>query len=156
MSIVQAQKVAEALAGAAWDMLRLAAGYGPEGQAVLETLSGIARVDQRTASLPDALREARRALVAVMERSRAQTPPPAPTRQEPASNPNSVSLSTTTSHPPVPETKPVGTGKRAAPRSGGRRTTAARAIAELRGELDELAAREPNATIEISWRVVED
>lgn len=146
VSIMQAERVAAALAGAAWDMLRLAPGLGPEGEAVLDALRGAARVDQRTASLPDALADARRAVVSVMERGRT-TPPPSDT--------NSPSL-TRTSHPPLPDTQTRKNGGRTTPRSGDMRTTAARASGELRRALDELAAREPDATIEISWRVVED
>jgi hypothetical protein len=54
----------------------------------------------------------------------------------------------------VPSTHPV-TGRRAGRRSGEGRTTASRALAELRAELAELAAAEPDATVEFSWRVVE-
>ncbi|GAA3436934.1 hypothetical protein [Kutzneria kofuensis] len=156
VSIVQAQKVAAALAGAAWDMLRLASGYGPEGEAVLDTLRGVARVDQRTASLPDALDAARKAIVSVMERSRAAVHPPVPTPPKPKPDPGSVDLTTESSHPPVPDAPAKPAGRRSTRRSGGGRTTAAQAVAELHAELNELAATEPNATIEISWRVVED
>jgi hypothetical protein len=56
----------------------------------------------------------------------------------------------------VPSTHPSTDGvRRAGRRSGGGRTTASRALAELRAELDELAAAEPDVEIEISWRVVE-
>ncbi|HEY5834865.1 MAG TPA: phage resistance protein, partial [Streptomyces sp.] len=160
-SIKQAERVAAALATAAWDMLRLAPGYGPQGEAVLDALRGAARADQRTASLPDALKDARRAVVAVMEaRSRADAAAArAAAEPEPAAarpGPGSVDLSTPTSHPPVPETRPPRTAGGPVRRSGGGRTKASRAVAELRAELDELAAREPDATVEISWRVVED
>ncbi|MCQ4043243.1 phage resistance protein [Streptantibioticus rubrisoli] len=162
VSIVQAQAVASALANAAWDMLRLAPGYGPKGQAALDALRNAARADQRTANLPDALRDARRAVVAVMEErsrveahsvaeaSRAERPTPV------RPGPGSVDLTTPSSHPPVPEARTERTpGERRVRRSGGGRTKASRAIAELRAELEELAAREPDAVIEISWRVVE-
>ncbi len=39
--------------------------------------------------------------------------------------------------------------------SGGRRTTVRQAAADLQKELAQLAARHPEATIEISWKVVE-
>ncbi|WP_190817006.1 BREX-2 system ATPase PglY [Saccharopolyspora pogona] len=163
VSIVQAQKVAAALASAAWDMLRLADGYGAEGEAVLEALRGAAQVDQRTASLPDALQEARRAVIAVMERSRtaAASPVSAPVKPESApatpEPPNdAVSTATASDHPPAPaETHAKNTNSRT-PRSGGGRTTAARAVAELGATLSDLAAHEPEVTIEIHWRVVED
>ncbi|MFI6583523.1 phage resistance protein [Embleya sp. NPDC050493] len=167
VSIKQAQPVAAALANAAWDMLRLAPGYGPEGEAVLAALRGAAQVDQRTASLPDALLEARRSIVAVMGRSRAgndPTPhPPVHPHPPHPTDPGDVPLDTGSSHPPVPErydppapTPTPPSTDRPARRSGGTRTTAARAVAELQAELAALAEREPNATIELSWRVVED
>ncbi|MGP3922436.1 hypothetical protein [Streptomyces sp. 8N616] len=149
VSVKQAQQVAAALAGAAWDMLRLAAGYGPEGEAVLDALRGAARSDQRTASLPDALREARRGIVAVMERSRATstpvtqpTPPPGRSREVPSPrDPGSVDLTTESSHPPVPEAHTKPAGSRPARRSGGGRTRC--------------PARSPNSAPSWpSWRLV--
>ncbi len=155
-SVKQAQAVAAALATAAWDMLRLAPSYGPKGEAVLEELRGAARVDQRTRNLKDALQQARRSIVAVIEASQAaaadRRPAPPPVHP-PLATPDEVSLSGSTSRPPVPSSHPP--AARAARRSGGGRTTASRAIAELRAELAELTAAEPDATIEISWRVVE-
>ncbi|MFJ6769404.1 phage resistance protein [Kitasatospora sp. NPDC091257] len=153
-SIKQAEAVASALAGAAWDMLKLAPNYGPAGQAVLEELRGIAR--EVTTDLPQALKDARRAIVEVIDRSQAAVTPPPPvapvTPPEPAPGADDTDLNTRTSDPRVP-TEP--TARRPVRRSGGGRTTAARAIAELRADLEELAAREPNATVEISWKVVE-
>ncbi|MGR7001245.1 hypothetical protein ACU686_29615 [Yinghuangia aomiensis] len=170
-SIKQAGAVADALAKAAWDMLRLAPTYGAAGEAVLAELRGAARVDQRTSDLKEALAEARRGIVKVIERAQAaaaaaaaaskpagpepaaRTEPPTPT------SPNDVDLSTDSSHPPVPSshsTAETGTASRGSSRrSGGGRTKASRALAELHAELAELAASEPDATIEISWRVVE-
>lgn len=160
-SIAQAQKVAAALASAAWDMLRLASGYGPEGEAALDMLRSAARVDQRTSSLPEALQDARRAVVAVMERSRTNTTPaaapaPTPVTAKPVPDPNSVSPTTQTGRLSALETNTKKNGGRATPRSGAGRTTASQAVAELRTALAELASREPDATIEIHWRVVED
>lgn len=70
-----------------------------------------------------------------------------------------MDLSTATDRRPVPAARPVvaagPTTPRNTRRSGGRRTTAAHAVAELRAELDELIAHEPDAAIEITWRVVE-
>ncbi|UCM87237.1 BREX-2 system ATPase PglY [Streptomyces marincola] len=155
-SIKQAEPVAAALAGGAWDMLKLASGYGPEGEAVLAALRGAAGVDQRTTDLGAALREARRGVVAVIERSRVVTEPPrAVPEPRPAAvtSPDAISLATDTARPPVSTRHPIPGGS--ARRSGGGRTTAARAVAELRAELAALAAAEPDATIEISWRVVE-
>ncbi|MFD4341530.1 phage resistance protein [Streptomyces anulatus] len=156
-SVKQAEAVASALAGAAWDMLRLAPNYGAAGEAVLESLRGAARADQRTTDLKGALGEARSALVAVIDRSQPATPvapPPttAPAADRPAT-PNDIDLNTGTNRPPVPTTHPL--PGRAPRRSGGGRTTAARAIAELQAELAGLTAAEPDATVEITWRVVE-
>ncbi|MET8330035.1 phage resistance protein [Streptomyces sp. NPDC005181] len=158
-SVKQAEAVTTAMVGAAWDMLKLAPKYGARGEAVLEALRGAAQADQRTAKLEDALRDARTAIVVVIDRSNTRdVPPVAPTptpvsTATPLRTPNAVDLNTETSQPPVPTTHPGPT--RAPRRSGGGRTTAARAIAELQAELAGLSAAEPDATIEISWRVVE-
>jgi hypothetical protein len=160
-SVKQAEAVAAALATAAWDMLKLAPNYGPQGEAVLEELRGAARVDQRTKDLKEALREARRSIVGVIERSQARTTDPrtafiAPAPTEPLTKPDAISLNTETSRPPVPSTHPgTDDGRPAGRRSGGGRTTASRVLAELRAQLTELADAEPDAEIEISWRVVE-
>ncbi|MEW1721850.1 phage resistance protein [Streptomyces sp. NPDC093109] len=156
-SVKQAELVSGALATATWDMLKLAPNYGPQGEAVLEALRGAARVDQRTSRLEDALKEARRSIVAVIERSQAaarrqQPPVPAP-EPAPLTTPGEVSLNDDSAEPPVPTTHPV--PGRAARRSGGGRAKVSQAVAQLRAELDALTAAEPDATIEISWRVVE-
>lgn len=158
-SIKQAEVVAGALVVAAWDMLKLAPKYGPQGEAVLEALRGAARADQRTVRLEDALQEARKSIVTVIDRSdaRPQQPPATPASVSPAApltTPNEVSLNNNTAQPPVSTHHPI-PGPRAARRSGGGRTKASQAIVQLRAELDELTATEPDATIEISWRVVE-
>lgn len=170
-SIKQAGSVADALAKAAWDMLALASSYGVAGDAVLAELRGAARVDQRTSDLKAALAEARRGIVKVIERAQAaaaaaaaaakpSTQDPAPRTEPPTPvSPNDVDLSSGSNHPPVPSTHTT-SGDRAASggsarRSGGGRTKASRALAQLHAELAELAASEPDATIEISWRVVE-
>ncbi|MEU0842295.1 phage resistance protein [Streptomyces sp. NPDC005962] len=165
-SIKQAKAVADALVVAAWDMLRLAPNYGPQGEAVLEALRGAARADQRTMRLEDALRDARKSIVTVIERSQAAARPQPPTatpvgpstapasQAAPLTTPNQVSLNNDTDQPPVSTKHPL-PGPRPARRSGGGRTTVSQAVAQLRAELDELTAAEPDATIEISWRVVE-
>ncbi|WP_218776473.1 hypothetical protein, partial [Streptomyces alboverticillatus] len=69
-----------------------------------------------------------------------------------------VSLTTQTSHPPIREdVSPASAGSpvQVRRRSGGRRSTAARAVAELQAELAELVSREPGVTVEITWRVVD-
>ncbi|MBO8196594.1 hypothetical protein ITI46_33935 [Streptomyces oryzae] len=65
-----------------------------------------------------------------------------------------MSLNNGTAQPPVSTSHPL-PGPRAARRSGGGRAKASQVIAQLRAELDELTATEPDATVEISWRVVE-
>lgn len=156
-SVKQAEAVASALTLAAWDMLKLAPNYGAAGEAVLESLRGAARADQRTTDLKGALGEARSTLEAVIDRSQPATPVTPPPEPTPAAGrpdtPNDVDLNTDTSRPPVPTSHPL--PGRAPRRSGGGRTTAARAIAELQAELAGLTAVEPDATVEITWRVVE-
>ncbi|MEV6012294.1 phage resistance protein [Streptomyces sp. NPDC051976] len=158
-SITQARAVAEALAAASWSTLDLASSEGPEGAALLDSLRNVARGDQRTGNLRDALSRTQREVLALVKRNRAAaTPPPAPVAPvPPAPTAGDVPLDTPTSHPPVPEIpqQAGATGSGTARRSGGGRTTAARAVAELQAELAELASREPGATIEITWRVVD-
>ncbi|WP_405004324.1 phage resistance protein [Kitasatospora purpeofusca] len=167
-SVKSAHRITAALAQTGWEMLELGASNGPEGQAVLESLRGAARADELTAPLAAALDRAQKEIVNVMRRAqaaaRAAAPAPTPTLPpepvEPPVSAASVDLGTTTSHPPLPTEAPAlptpsNSAQRAPRRSGGGRTTAARMLAELRAELDELAAREPDAVIEISWRVVE-
>ncbi|NML54298.1 phage resistance protein [Streptomyces sp. R302] len=158
-SIKQAQTVASALATTVWDMLKLAPSYGPEGEAVLERLRRAAQADQRTENLKDELERAGKSIIEVIRRSQAAAAPapqpPVPVAPEPVGprTPNEVDLSTETSHPPVPTSHPA--PGRATRRSGGGRTKASQALAELRAELAELMESEPDATVEISWRVVE-
>ncbi|MFJ8824898.1 phage resistance protein [Streptomyces sp. NPDC102467] len=158
-SIKQARSVAEAVASAPWSTLELAAGLGPEGAALLESLRNIARDDQRTANLRDALARTQREVVALLKRSQATaTPTPPPVAPEPTAD--DLSLNTSTSDPRIPyappgEPAPASSGSGSARTTGGRRTTVARAAADLEVELSELAARHPDATIEITWKVVE-
>ncbi|GAB2940458.1 hypothetical protein ACFMQL_14615 [Nonomuraea fastidiosa] len=143
-SVKKAHAVAQALAGASWDTLDLASGQGTEGHALLESLRGVARADQRTADLIEALDRTRREITALIKRNQIESSPP-PKPQPPVPGPDNVDLTGGSSHPPVPVEVP----KR---RSGGRRTTAARAVADLR---EELAALPPGTAIEITWRVVD-
>ncbi|GLW09624.1 hypothetical protein Misp01_47530 [Microtetraspora sp. NBRC 13810] len=157
--VKRAYDVAQALVVAAWDTLELAEGQGPEGQALLQSLRGVAQADQMTADLIGALEHTRREVTALIKRNQPRPVSPAPTppvtpAPAPVRGAGDVDLSTPTSDPRVPEGKEDGavTGAR---RSGGRRTTAAKAAAELQAELEELAARDPDAAIEITWRVVD-
>ncbi|ARP68900.1 phage resistance protein [Streptomyces pluripotens] len=164
-SVKQARSVAEAVASAPWGTLELAAGLGPEGEALLDSLRNVARDDQRTADLREALTRTQREVVALVKRSQAAaTPPPPPVAPQPTAD--DLSLNTPTSDPRIPYTPqetpssassgaPASSGGGTARTSGGRRTTAARAAADLQAELSELAARHPDATIEITWKVVE-
>ncbi|WP_084958881.1 BREX-2 system ATPase PglY [Thermoactinospora rubra] len=134
-SIKRATAVAQALATASWDVIRLAEGLGAEGEALLEALRGAARADQRTADLIAALREARTQVTALLARN-----PPA--QPDPVDDPA----------PPTPGPRPA----RVTPvREGVKVTAAERAVEELREELAALADSEPKATVEIRWRVVE-
>ncbi|MFJ9030268.1 phage resistance protein [Streptomyces sp. NPDC102274] len=153
-SVKQARAVAQALDSASWTTLDLATSEGPEGEALLESLRNAAHSDQRTNDLKEALARTQREVLALVKRNRATpAPPPAP----PAPRPGDVPLDTPTSHPPVPEQTPSAgpSASGRVKRSGGGRTTAARAVAELQAEIAELAAREPGTAVEITWRVVE-
>ncbi|MEV0255372.1 phage resistance protein [Streptomyces sp. NPDC050732] len=153
-SITQARGVAQALDSASWTTLDLATSEGPEGEALLESLRNAAQSDQRTNNLKEALARTQREVLALVKRNRTTTAPvPAP--REPS--PGDVRLDTRTSHPPIP-TQRSGTGTSAperVKRSGGGRTTASRAVAELQAEIAELAAREPGIEVEITWKAVE-
>ncbi|PTM99828.1 BREX-2 system ATPase PglY [Streptomyces sp. VMFN-G11Ma] len=157
-SIKQARSVAEAVASAPWSTLELASGLGPEGEALLDSLRNVARDDQRTADLRDALTRTQREVVALVRRSQSAATPPPPVAPRPTAD--DLSLNTATSDPRIPyvpkETpEAVFPGSGSGRTSGGRRTTVARAAADLQTELSELAARHPDATIEITWKVVE-
>jgi hypothetical protein len=158
-SIKQARSVAEAVASAPWSTLELAAGLGPEGAALLDSLRNVARDDQRTADLRNALTRTQREVVALVKRTQATAQPSAPVvPTRPTAG--DLSLDTPTSDPRIPFTPqetpaPASSGSGTARTSGGRRTTVARAAADLQAELSELAARHPDATIEITWKVVE-
>ena len=125
--------------------------YGPEGEAVLESLRGAARVDQRTSGLEDALAEARVAIVAVIDRSEAPVAPKTPAHPGPPSD-TAPSHHTERGRPrtrtpatrPCPDSHPLPGGKTAAGRprrSGGGRTTAARALAELQRRTGRVGGR---------------
>ncbi|MFI5866918.1 phage resistance protein [Streptomyces sp. NPDC051546] len=153
-SVKQAKKVAEALAAASWSTLDLASAEGPEGEALLDSLRNVARSDhQRTDKLEEALVRTQREVLALVKRNRAVSPPAPVT---PAPRPSDVSLDTPTRDPRIPhDPSPQPAPAQKHRTSGARTTTASRAVAELQAELAELAAAEPGATIEITWRVVD-
>lgn len=156
-SIKQAGKVVQALTGAAWDTLELAEGQGAEGRSLLESLRGIARADQRAADLVEALERTRREVTALIRKNQRVEDKPVPVT--PLPKPDDVRLDGRSNDPRVhtklPEETGGGDGTGAAWRSGTTHTTAREAARSLEAELAELREREPNATVEITWRVVE-
>src|SRR5690606_34400224 len=102
-SVKKARAVAEAVASAPWSTLELAAGLGPEGEALLDSLRNVARDDQRTADLRDALVRTQREVVALIKRAQAAAAPsPAPVAPQPRAD--DLSLNTSTSDPRIPYT----------------------------------------------------
>jgi hypothetical protein len=130
-SIRSADRVADAIASAPWDTFDLVAGlgepYAAEAAAIFAPLRRAAQADELTVSLPEALAKARAEANELLRRAMARAPePPAQT---------------------TPPTVPT-------PGSGRRRVTAA----ELQGVLAELRAfieDHGDATVEVTWRVVE-
>ncbi|MEU2592580.1 hypothetical protein ABZ630_17500, partial [Streptomyces albidoflavus] len=95
--------------------------------------------------------------VMTLLRSR-QSPPLAPQQPAaPAPSAGTVPLVGGSAHPQVLPTPPPAPRDPARPvaRSGGGRTTAARAAAELQAEIAALAAAHPDATVEVTWKVVD-
>ncbi|UOB08700.1 phage resistance protein [Streptomyces sp. HP-A2021] len=162
-SVKQAGSVARAVTEASWHTLELGIGLGAEGAALLDSLRNVARGDQRTADLREALKRTEREILALIKRNQAAaTPPPAPVAPTTDTDPakaDDLSLNTVTSDPRIDFTQQPGaqqgTGT-AGQSAGGRRTTTARqAVKALESELTELAKSNPEATIEITWRVVD-
>jgi hypothetical protein len=161
-SIKQAHSVAQALAAESWATLELANGLGVEGAALLNSLRGAARSDQRTTDLRAVLAETTQKVLALLkQRQKDETPPPAPPQPPQAPvTPEDVDLAGGSSHPPVREnrtqdndTKPG--VRRAGHRSGERRAPVSQALAVMKQELAELAQLEPDANVKITWQVVE-
>ncbi|WP_369203610.1 DUF6079 family protein [Streptomyces sp. PU-14G] len=156
-SITRAGAVARALTAASWSTLDLAASEGPEGQALLDSLRNVARHDQRKSDLCAALERAQSEVLALVKRNRAVSPTEPEQKPAGPSGAGDVPLNTVTSDPRVPErpTPRSGSAGAGTQRSEGiRTTTAARAAEELRAELAALSQAEPDATIEITWRVI--
>ncbi|GHF24519.1 hypothetical protein GCM10010218_01320 [Streptomyces mashuensis] len=161
MSLKSAGKVAAALQNTSWDQLGLADTLGAEGAAILERVRDAAAGDPGDyPDLPAVLHAGGREVLTLL-RSRqttAERPQPAPT--PPTSD--SVDLNSGSAHPlvlpepPEPVAQPdPRTPSRPVARSGGGRTTAARAAAELQAEIAALAAENPDATVEVVWKVVD-
>ncbi|WP_255956067.1 BREX-2 system ATPase PglY [Streptomyces odontomachi] len=171
-SVTCARAVAEALATTSWTTLELAPAEGPEGEALLAALRDVARGDQRTGDLREALAHAQHQVLELVKRNRTAAAPPSPPASPAphvphlldAPDPADVSVGTgggdrprrpRAAHGKQPST-PAAHDPGPVPRQyGGGRTTAARAAAELQAELADLVARDPGATVEISWRVVD-
>ncbi|MFI6366892.1 phage resistance protein [Nocardia sp. NPDC050630] len=173
-SIKSADKVISALTHTAWGNLAQARYLGPEGAALLDSLRTVARTDQRSADLVEALRSTDAKVTALStrklrekaERERLESESAVPITPLPSdesalpdygtTGPDDVDLATPTSDPRVDDDAPTGSkNMRTTRRSGKRRTTARAAAKDFTAELAELASLEPGVTVEITWRVVE-
>ncbi|MFJ6755811.1 phage resistance protein [Streptomyces sp. NPDC091273] len=159
MSLKSAGKVATALQNTSWDQLGLADTLGVDGEAVLERVRDAAAGDPGDyPDLPGVLNASGREVLSLL-RSRQTTAarPQPPVTLAPSSD--DVDLKGGSAHPqvlPEPTQQPEPrTPSRSVARSGGGRTTAARAAAELQAEIAALAAEHPNATVEVVWKVVD-
>ncbi|MFG2868861.1 phage resistance protein [Streptomyces zaomyceticus] len=159
MSLKGAGKVAAALQNTSWDQLGLADTLGVDGAAVLERVRDAAAGDPGDyPDLPGVLQASGREVLSLL-RSRQATAeqPQTPATSSPSSD--DVDLIGGSAHPqvlPEPVAQPgPRTPSRPVVRSGGGRTTAARAAAELQAEIAALAAENPNATVEVVWKVVD-
>ncbi|WP_216911117.1 BREX-2 system ATPase PglY [Nocardia noduli] len=168
-SIKSAEKVISALTHAAWHNLEQAKLLGPEGATLLDSLRGTARADQRSGDLVEALRAADTKITALTRRRLEQAErqareeaerraregaahppvavtPPQPVSERTTDRADDVDLATPTSNPPLDPIAP-----RSKATSGIYTATAGESIARLHAELSEL---EPDATVEITWKVV--
>ncbi|GHG12174.1 phage resistance protein [Streptomyces filamentosus] len=159
MSLKGAGKVAAALQNTSWDQLGLADTLGVDGAAVLERVRDAAAGDPGDyPDLPGVLQASGREVLSLL-RSRQTTAeqPQSPVTSSPSSD--DVDLIGGSAHPqvlPEPVAQPgPRTPSRPVVRSGGGRTTASRAAAELQAEIAALAAENPNATVEVVWKVVD-
>ncbi|MGW5884171.1 BREX-2 system ATPase PglY, partial [Streptomyces koyangensis] len=158
MSLTSARTVADALQNTSWgEQLELADTLGRDGAAILERVRDAAAGDPGDyPDLPAVLKKGSREVMTLL-RSR-QSPPPAPQQPvAPAPSAGTVPLDGGSAHPQVLPTPPPAPRDPARPvaRSGGGRTTAARAAAELQAEIAALAAAHPDATVEVTWKVVD-
>ncbi|MFB7632723.1 phage resistance protein [Streptomyces sp. NPDC056149] len=158
MSLKSGGKVAGALQNTSWDHLGLASTTGVEGEAVLTRMREAASGDPGDyPDLPGVLSACGKEVVALL-RSRQAPPPPAPPLSTTPSS-EDVDLGGGSAHPqvlPEPPAQPgPSAGARSIARSGGGRTTAARAAAELQAEIAALAVDHPDAVVEVVWKVVD-
>ncbi|MFR9751408.1 BREX-2 system ATPase PglY [Nocardia sp. 004] len=179
-SIKSAEKVISALTHTAWANLEQARYLGPEGAALLDALRTVARNEQRSADLAEALRStdtkvtelSTRKLREDAERKRREEAehrePQAKLAEKSTGPADRVLRSPNGGIPLDAHTKDghresglaanghsTGAEVHTARRSGKYTTTAGEAVESFAAELAELAAREPGATISILWRVVE-
>ncbi|WP_280358034.1 BREX-2 system ATPase PglY [Nocardia otitidiscaviarum] len=170
-SIKSAEQVISALTHTAWGNLAQARYLGPEGAALLDSLRGVARADQRSADLAQALRDTDAKVTALStqrlreEAERARVTPPPATRAPRGGDvrpaPDDVDLGTPTSTPPLIDrfTPPAAPSDHRSgshtTRSGEHTTTAAAAVETFAADIAALAATDPSARIEIAWRVIE-
>ncbi|MFD9841070.1 BREX-2 system ATPase PglY [[Kitasatospora] papulosa] len=159
MSLKGAAKVATVLQNTSWDQLGLADTLGVDGAAVLERVRDAAAGDPGDyPDLPGVLQASGREVLSLL-RSRQTTAEQPRTPATPSPSSDDVDLIDGSAHPPVlpePVVQPrPRTPSRSVVRSGGGRTTAARAAVELQAEIAALAAENPNATVEVVWKVVD-
>ncbi|MFI1060546.1 phage resistance protein [Streptomyces spororaveus] len=159
MSLKSAGKVATALQNTSWDQLGLADTLGVDGEAVLERVRDAAAGDPGDyPDLPGVLHASGREVLSLLRSRQTTAARPQPPVTLPPSS-DDVDLNGGSAHPqvlPEPTQQPEPrTPSRSVARSGGGRTTAARAAAELQAEIAALAAEHPNATVEVVWKVVD-
>ncbi|WP_407915932.1 phage resistance protein [Kitasatospora sp. NE20-6] len=164
-SLKTSGKVVDALHRTGWEELKLADGYGVEGLTIVSHLQEAAAGDPVDfPDFPALLSTAGSKVIALVQRERAAKQAEQQAgRFEPVivAKPDDIALDGGSAHPPISSGEAAG-GEKAdtrrkpgARRSGGGRTTAAQAVASLRAEIAGLAELDPNATVEIFWKVVD-
>lgn len=160
MSLKSAGQVATALQNDSfWEQLSLADTLGVEGAVVLERVRGATAGDPGDyPDLPGIVAACGQEVLSLLRSRQTKAGPEQSPANEPPSS-DSMDLSSGSAHPQVrPEAAEQQDGRarsRAVARSGGGRTTAARAVAELQAEIAALAAEHPNAPVEVIWKVVD-
>ncbi|WP_194814254.1 phage resistance protein [Nocardia sp. XZ_19_385] len=148
-SLKQARAVADALETAPWGTLRLYKRLGASGERLLESLRATARANQFTDDLVAKLTDTADAITTALDTEESTPALPGETQRS-----EDIDLSKESNHPPVH----ADTASRTPARSGSRRFSAVNArnaIGELEHEVADLARREPNARIVVTWEVIE-
>ncbi|MET7749033.1 hypothetical protein [Micromonospora sp. NPDC005367] len=144
-SISSAAQVSAALAAAPWDTFEIISGlpdpYATEAAAILAELRRVAQADELTSPLAPALRRAQSDAVALIRRA---TRRPDPIDDRPRDK--EVKL-------PEPRIEP-GAGDRVTAAPLGQEAAPAREISRTLDKLRAFAADHPDATIEVTWRIV--